>query len=379
MNKEKKQSWIKKLYTSPNRRIFSISVTVILFIMIFMGCICYELLQNREEVIQAYEDNQEDYLQLLSYNIRSIQETGEDADVLTFLQEQTVSSGERFFVYTIGSEVLWAKNENTTNTLGKYSEVTEFWKMIRAQDVVVDTVRWTTGQEEYTINVVSDSDSILDRTSTNKHGYYIVIATGLVSVVLLCLLITLLESWNRAEKNLKGTRKELDRRNRKLEKVTSNAGNMELDRDAEDEIAKNIYVHDRYDSSREFYDNNFLRIMLQKSDDEALKPLHYMFIHLDMMDRYYSRQEIFHFMRKIRSRLHQNEVMGEVKKGFFVILLYRLDEQQAKDRADEIYQYCIRKSENAYRSIRYDLVDVGEKKAVDAYDAYTRKQEGENK
>ena len=347
--------------------------------MIFMGCICYELLQNREEVIQAYEDNQEDYLQLLSYNIRSIQETGEDADVLTFLQEQTVSSGERFFVYTRGAEVLWAKNENTTNTLGKYSEVTEFWKMIRAQDVVVDTVRWTTGQEEYTINVVSDSDSILDRTSTNKHGYYIVIATGLVSVVLLCLLITLLESWNRAEKNLKGTRKELDRRNRKLEKVTSNAGNMELDRDAEDEIAKNIYVHDRYDSSREFYDNNFLRIMLQKSDDEALKPLHYMFIHLDMMDRYYSRQEIFHFMRKIRSRLHQNEVMGEVKKGFFVILLYRLDEQQAKDRADEIYQYCIRKSENAYRSIRYDLVDVGEKKAVDAYDAYTRKQEGENK
>ena len=379
MNKKKKQSWIKKLYTSPNRRIFSISVTVILFIMIFMGCICYELLQNREEVIQAYEDNQEDYLQLLSYNIRSIQETGEDADVLTFLQEQTVSSGERFFVYTRGSEVLWAKNENTTNTLGKYSEITEFWKMIQAQDVVVDTVSWTNGQEEYTINVVSDPDSILDQTSTNKHGYYIVIATGLVSVVLLCLLITLLESWNRAEKNLKGTRKELDRRNRKLEKVTSNAGNMELDRDAEDEIAKNIYVHDRYDSSREFYDNNFLRIMLQKSDDEALKPLHYMFIHLDMMDRYYSRQEIFHFMRKIRSRLHQNEVMGEVKKGFFVILLYRLDEQQAKDRADEIYQYCIRKSENAYRSIRYDLVDVGDKKAVDAYDAYTRKQEGGTK
>ena len=70
MNKEKKQSWIKKLYTSPNHRIFSISATVILFIMIFMGCICYELLQNREAVIQAYEDDQEDYLQLLAYNIQ---------------------------------------------------------------------------------------------------------------------------------------------------------------------------------------------------------------------------------------------------------------------------------------------------------------------
>lgn len=115
--------------------------------------------------------------------------------------------------------------------------------------------------------------------------------------------------------------------------------------------------------------------MLQKSDDEALKPIHYMFIHLDMMDRYYSRQEIFHFMRKIRSGLYQNEIMGEVKKGFFVILIYRLDEQQAKDRADEIYRYCIRKSENAYRSIRYDLIDVGVKKPLDVYDAYTRKQE----
>ena len=204
MNKEKKQSWIKKLYTSPNHRIFSISATVILFIMIFMGCICYELLQNREAVIQAYKDDQEDYLQLLAYNIRSVQETGEDTgedtDVVTFLQEQTVSAGERFFVYTKGADVLWAKNENTTNTLGKYAEITEFWKMIREQAVVVDTVRWTVGQEECTISVVSDTDSILERTSTIKHGYYIVIATGLVSVVLLGLLIALLESWKRRRK-----------------------------------------------------------------------------------------------------------------------------------------------------------------------------------
>ena len=91
---------------------------------------------------------------------------------------------------------------------------------------MVDTVRWTVGQEECTISVVSDTDSILERTFTIKHGYYIVIATGLVSVVLLGLLIALLESWNKAEKNLKGTKKELDKRNRKLEKVTSNAGNM---------------------------------------------------------------------------------------------------------------------------------------------------------
>ena len=109
--------------------------------MIFMGCICYELLQNREAVIQAYEDNQEDYLQLLAYNIQSVQKSGKDAEVLAFLQEQTVSSGERFLVYTRDSKVLWAKNENTTNTLGKYAEITEFWKMIREQDVVVDTVR----------------------------------------------------------------------------------------------------------------------------------------------------------------------------------------------------------------------------------------------
>lgn len=222
---------------------------------------------------------------------------------------------------------------------------------------------------------VSDMDSILERTSTIKHGYYIVIATGLVSVVLLGLLIALLESWNKAEKNLKGTKKELDKRNRKLEKVTSNAGNMGFEKTSDDEVAKNIYVQNQYNSSHEFYDNNFLRILLQKSDDEALKPIHYMFIHLDMLDRYYSRQEIFHFMRKIRSGLYQNEIMGEVKKGFFVILIYRLDEQQAKDRADEIYRYCIRKSENAYRSIRYDLIDVGVKKPLDVYDAYTRKQE----
>ena len=182
MNKEKKQSWIKKLYTSPNHRIFSIFATVILFIMIFMGCICYELLQNREAVIQAYEADQEDYLQLLAYNIQSVQKSGKDAEVLAFLQEKTVSAGERFFVYTRGSEV-----------------------------------RWTVGQEECTISVVSDMDSILERTSTIKHGYYIVIATGLVSVVLLSLLIALLESWNKAEKNLKGTKKELDKRNRKLE------------------------------------------------------------------------------------------------------------------------------------------------------------------
>lgn len=84
MNKEKKQSWIKKLYTSPNHRIFSISATVILFIMIFMGCICYELLQNREAVIQAYEDDQEDYLQLLACNIQSVQKSGKDAEVLAF-------------------------------------------------------------------------------------------------------------------------------------------------------------------------------------------------------------------------------------------------------------------------------------------------------
>lgn len=78
----------KKLYTSPNHRIFSISATVILFIMIFMGCICYELLQNREAVIQAYEDDQEDYLQLLACNIQSVQKSGKDAEVLAFYRSR---------------------------------------------------------------------------------------------------------------------------------------------------------------------------------------------------------------------------------------------------------------------------------------------------
>ena len=95
MNKEEKTIMDQKTVYITESENFSISVTVILFIMIFMGCICYELLQNREAVIQAYEDNRGGLSIVITTTFSRFRSQEKMREVLAFLQEQTVSSGER--------------------------------------------------------------------------------------------------------------------------------------------------------------------------------------------------------------------------------------------------------------------------------------------
>jgi hypothetical protein len=51
-----------------------------------------------------------------------------------------------------------------------------------------------------------------------------------------------------------------------------------------------------------------------------------------MREKYFSKDELFDIMGNFKKQLKSNEIIGEVRKGLFVILLYRYNADEVESR-----------------------------------------------
>ncbi|MGN0153592.1 MAG: hypothetical protein ACI4A3_04010 [Lachnospiraceae bacterium] len=368
--KNRKKGRIKKLYTSIHYRMVSISLSVFIFIAVMVAALVLELYNNQENYIHMYERNQQIFVEQLADFISYMYEEGKcDTDVVDYLTKEVDASGSRFFVYTRENEVLFAKNDITTKCLGSLKKKSAFYESLEEQNVTIQKVSFSAGEDFYELAVVSDIYTVRADGELTKHQYYILMAVAVMSLVLVSLLVTLVGSWNRTQRKLEGTEKELDIRNEKMEIISQETGTLTGDKTdmlTKEEVTGVIKSH-----GAEFYNIYTIKMLLEKSEDKKLKPLQIIFLDVIMDSRYFTKDEIFNAMERIQEILRPVEVMGEVRKGEFVILAYRTSYAEAGKRIKEITDICEQIEKEEGIRIQLRLVEEDEKPAIERFESGT--------
>lgn len=206
----KKKGRIKRMYTSIRYRMISISISVVVFIAVMLAAILIELSNNQEQYMSMYRDSQQQVVDQLADTLQYRKANGEeDAELVTYLSEHVAASGSRFFVLVRGEEVLFAKNDITTKCLGSLSDRDALYKSLETQGVSELSSTFEQDGVTYEIAEFYDTDTVRTEGDLNKHQYYILLAVAIMGLVLVSLLVTMLGSWNRTEKQLEGAEKEL--------------------------------------------------------------------------------------------------------------------------------------------------------------------------
>lgn len=364
--KKQKKGRIKRIYTSLRYRMISISVTVIVFIAVMLAAMLVELHNNQEQYMSMYQKDQQQFIDQLASTLTYMMENGKtEEDIITYMEDEVEASGSRFFVLTKDDTVLFAKNDITTKCLGSLKDKKAFYKSIEQQDVIIQHAAFLKESQNYEISVVSDVYSVKVEGDLNKHQYYILLVVAIMSLVLVSLLVTMLGYWNRTEKQLEGTEKELDLRNEKMEQISQETGTLTGDKT--DLLTKEEVTGIIKSKKAEFYNIYTIKMLLQKSEDADLKPLQILFVNVVMGNQYFTKDQIFDAMERIQDQLRPVEVMGEIRRGRFVILAYRTPYETAKKREKEITDLCKQIEKEGF-AIRCQLVEEDDRKAIERFE-----------
>jgi 6-pyruvoyltetrahydropterin/6-carboxytetrahydropterin synthase len=226
-----KSEKIRNMYTSIRYRMVSISLSVVVFIVVVVAALSFELYENQESYVEMYESQQQLFVDQLGKRFLQMYEDGKgDTQVIDCLTHEVEASGSRFYVFTKDEEVLFAKNDITTNTLGSLKDKSAFFQSISSERISVLRSSFEAAGSSYEIAVVSDLYSVKTEGQLVKHEYYVLMAVAVMSLVLVSLMVTLVGTWNRTEKQLEGTQRELDLRNEKMEQISNEIGGFTGDR-----------------------------------------------------------------------------------------------------------------------------------------------------
>lgn len=176
--------------------------------------------------------------------------------------------------------------------------------------------------------------------------------------------IGLTAKWNQAEKKLTAVSSAMRRQNRKLER---RAG-QEDDEDEPEPVMEQ--------DSANLYDADLIQLFLKKSDDPALLPMQLLFANIVMESRYYARQEIFETLGELKQFLGRTHVVGEMKKGCFIVLMYRTSPEEAQSVVDQYGSWIQENGDGARTKMELSVYEVTEERsALQVCEDYLQKGE----
>ena len=118
----------------------------------------------------------------------------------------------------------------------------------------------------------------------------------------------------------------------------------------------------------EFYNIYTIKMLLQKSEDEELQPLQMILVNVVMGNRYYTKDQIFNAMERIQQQLRPVEVMGEIRRGRFIILTYRTPVEIARKRVRMMEDICKSIEETEGFTITCQLIEEDGRKAIERFE-----------
>lgn len=353
-------NWLSGLFKRTDSRMKAVIVLVGIAVLAGLSFLLHENKRNRESYLCMYEERQQAYTELLKNGLEQIVSAGADERaVRSWFSEKAEVSANSWAFCLRGESVLFAKDEQTTKTLREMEDKDVFLKQIENQDAFVTMAE---GLDGYVAGVITAKSYALTQGQVQQHEIYLYLFWTVVMMVGVMSVIGLTAKFNGAERKLETVSSAMRRQNRKLEK------NARQEEGEDEPVAEQ--------DPGNLYDADLIHLFLKKSDDKALFPMQILFASIVMESRYYTRQEIFDALGGLKQFLGRTHVVGEMKKGCFIVLMYRTMPEEAQSVIDQ-YETWVRSNGGGEQTkLELSAHEVMEAhSALQIYEEYLQKEE----
>lgn len=349
-----------EVFRTPHIRMKAVTITLVIIVLASVLFVIYENRNNRIQYLNMYREKQTEYVRQLGNELDYLVPLGlTDAELTSYFGDNAEVSGNSWMFLCRGEEVVFAKDQTTTDSLREAKDKEIFLEQIKEQDVIFISLVKQINGTSYLVGTVTDEYHALTRGNVIQHEIYIYLVMGVFVMLATMAIMAGTAKLNRVEKELEKTYDTLRRQNIKLEKSEDCIS-------TEPDSGDIISMEQR--ESQEIYDAGLIQMFLKKSNDAALMPMQILFTNIVMESRYYSRQEIFDVLEKLKKFLKPSHITGEIMKGRFVVLMYRTDYEEAVCIMNRFREYY--EANRTDHSIQFDMYVMEVKEGRTAMDVY---------
>ena len=336
---EKSESRKNKKSIKKKKVLFTLGIAVFMALVTLAAVM--EMSNYEYDVLDRYDDDQNRMARQLGDTLSLMYSDGRNDQEIIEYMDSLESSGSRFYVLTKENEVIFARDIVTTKGLGALKDKTRFYDRIEEQEVSIASAVFRGADSNMEIAVISDIYTVKADMGMIKHSYYVYMILALICLIMLAILEIMLGVWGSAEKKYINVQDMLERRNQDMENLSEE---LMSDTSEGTETKSPVAADNNYGFNTGIETVNgvsvfnvfTMRDLMVKSKKRGMENVHMMFFGVIFDQIHISRDQMFKCIQRFKEFLGDNEVLGRLRGGVFVVFSYKADREQVTIRYEEL-------------------------------------------
>lgn len=336
---EKSESRKNKKSIKKKKVLFTLGIAVFMALVTLAAVM--EMCNYEYDVLDRYDDDQNRMARQLGDTLSLMYSDGRNDQEIIEYMDSLESSGSRFYVLTKENEVIFARDIVTTKGLGALKDKTRFYDRIEEQEVSIASAVFRGADSNMEIAVISDIYTVKADMGMIKHSYYVYMILALICLIMLAILEIMLGVWGSAEKKYINVQDMLERRNQDMEDLSEE---LMSDTSEGTETKSPVAADNNYGFNTGIETVNgvsvfnvfTMRDLMVKSKKRGMENVHMMFFGVIFDQIHISRDQMFKCIQRFKEFLGDNEVLGRLRGGVFVVFSYKADREQVTIRYEEL-------------------------------------------
>lgn len=336
---EKSESRKNKKSIKKKKVLFTLGIAVFMALVTLAAVM--EMSNYEYDVLDRYDDDQNRMARQLGDTLSLMYSDGRNDQEIIEYMDSLESSGSRFYVLTKENEVIFARDIVTTKGLGALKDKSRFYDRIEEQEVSIASAVFRGADSNMEIAVISDIYTVKADMGMIKHSYYVYMILALICLIMLAILEIMLGVWGSAEKKYINVQDMLERRNQDMEDLSEE---LMSDTSEGTETKSPVAADNNYGFNTGIETVNgvsvfnvfTMRDLMVKSKKRGMENVHMMFFGVIFDQIHISRDQMFKCIQRFKEFLGDNEVLGRIRGGVFVVFSYKADREQVTIRYEEL-------------------------------------------
>lgn len=371
---EKSKSRKNKKSIKKKKVLFTLGITVFMALVTLAAVM--EMSNYEYDVLDRYDDDQNRMARQLGDTLFLMYSDGRNDQEIIEYMDSLESSGSRFYVLTKENEVIFARDIVTTKGLGALKDKSRFYDRIEEQEVSIASAVFRGADSDMEIAVISDIYTVKADMGMIKHSYYVYMILVLICLIMLAILEIMLGVWGSAEKKYINAQDMLERRNQDMEDLSEE---LMSDTSGKTETKSPVAADNNYGFNTGIETVNgvsvfnvfTMRDLMVKSKKRGMENVHMMFFGVIFDQIHISRDQMFKCIQRFKEFLGDNEVLGRLRGGVFVVFSYKADREQVTIRYEELVKHFDEAVAGLDVGVRHSIEYDDGRNMVAIMDSYT--------
>lgn len=371
---EKSESRKNKKSIKKKKVLFTLGIAVFMALVTLAAVM--EMSNYEYDVLDRYDDDQNRMARQLGDTLSLMYSDGRNDQEIIEYMDSLESSGSRFYVLTKENEVIFARDIATTKGLGALKDKSRFYDRIEEQEVSIASAVFRGADSNMEIAVISDIYTIKADMGMIKHSYYVYMILALICLIMLAILEIMLGVWGSAEKKYINVQDMLERRNQDMEDLSEE---LMSDTSEGTETKSPVAADNNYGFNTGIETVNgvsvfnvfTMRDLMVKSKKRGMENVHMMFFGVIFDQIHISRDQMFKCIQRFKEFLGDNEVLGRLRGGVFVVFSYKADREQVTIRYEELVKSFDEAVSGLNVGVRHSIEYDDGRNMVAIMDSYT--------